>query len=205
MKHTLTLTKMAVLVCALALTGGCIGAGKRLSLNFRPEGGLQLSPGAVQLLVVDDRTSRQLVGPEATSRDLLRESRDGQMDMTSTLPNGTTISLSHLNMGAVVFEAVKNKLSTLGVAANPDTAGAKARVTVYVTEFVIDVEGSDFVGRVGLRAVIDRPGITTVHSTTANAQGTKFKLVGDMGSNEPMSDALNKAVNALDFSGINTF
>jgi hypothetical protein len=188
-----------------ALYGCSIGGGKRLNLDFRPQGGLQLSPGVVQLLVADRRPSAQLVGPEATNKGLLKESQNGQLDMTSTLPTGSTISLSHLSVQAAVFEAVKNKLSTLGITANPDTAGAKARVTVYITEFVIDVEGSDFVGRVGLRAVIDRPGLTMVYNSTANAQGSKFKLVGDMGSNEPMSDALNKAVNALDFSGLNSY
>ncbi|MDR1112011.1 MAG: hypothetical protein LBP92_15285 [Deltaproteobacteria bacterium] len=197
------LTILSVLL-ALAMSG-CIGGGKRLNLDFRPQGGLQLTTGIVQLLVVDNRPSKQLVGPEATSRDLLKESQTGLMDITTTMPNGTSISLSHLSVPALVYESVKNKLSTMGITANPDTSGAKARVTVYVTEFVIDVEGSDYVGRVALRAVIDRPGLQTVHTTVASAQGTKFRLMGDMGANDPISDALNKCVNSLDFSGINTF
>jgi hypothetical protein len=192
------------IVVALALSG-CVGTGKRLNLDYRPQGGLQLSPGIVQLVVVDNRASKSLVGPEATSRELLKESQNGQLDITTTMPNGTTISLSHLTVPALVFEAAKNKLASLGITANSDTAGAKARVTVYITEFIIDVEGNDYVGRVALRAVIDRPGIQTIHNTVASAQGSKFKLVGDMGANDPISDALNKCVNSLDFSGINTF
>ncbi|MDR1297786.1 MAG: YajG family lipoprotein [Deltaproteobacteria bacterium] len=196
---------LAALLLALILPGCGLGSGKRLSLDYRPQGGVQLAPGTVQLLVADRRTSKNLVGPEASSKDLLKESQGGQLDMTTTLPTGSTISLSRLSVEAAVFEAVKNKLQTLGIAAIPDTSGAKARVTVYITEFVIDVEGSDFVGRVGLRGVIDRPGLTQTYNTTASSQGSKFKLVGDMGSNEPMSDALNKAVNSLDFSGLNSY
>ncbi|MDR0621544.1 MAG: hypothetical protein LBJ61_06690 [Deltaproteobacteria bacterium] len=200
----LTLTILAVILAA-ALAGCGVGSGKRLNLDFRPQGGLQLTTGVVQLVVVDNRTNKSLVGPAATARELLKESQTGLLDLTTTMPNGTTISLSHLSVPALVFESVKNKLATLGVTGNPDTAGAKARVTVYVTEFLIDVEGNDYVGRVAMRAVIDRPGIQTIHNTVASAQGSKFKLVGDMGASDPLSDALNKCVNSLDFSGINTF
>ncbi|MDR2301514.1 MAG: hypothetical protein LBF38_05685 [Deltaproteobacteria bacterium] len=203
-RSTLSILTVLVVFSALALSG-CVGSGKRLNLDFKPQGGLQLTSGVVQLVVVDNRASKNLVGPEATSRELLKESQPGILDLTTTMPNGTTISLSHLSVPALVFESIKNKLASLGVTANPDTAGAKARVTVYVTEFVIDVEGNDYVGRVAMRAVIDRPGIQTIHNTVASAQGSKFKLVGDMGANDPLTDALNKCVNALDFSGINTF
>jgi hypothetical protein len=195
---------VATAILALALTG-CVGAGKRLNLDFRPQGGLSLTQGIVQLVVVDNRQNKNLVGPEAASRELLKESQQGILDLTTTMPNGATISLSHLSVPALVFESLKNKLASLGITANPDTTGAKARVTVYITEFVIDVEGNDYVGRVAMRAVIDRPGIPTIHNTVANAQGNKFKLVGDMGASDPLSDALNKCVNGLDFSGINTF
>jgi hypothetical protein len=193
-----------VVFSALALSG-CVGSGNRLNLNFKPQGGLQLASGVVQLVVVDSRVNKSLVGAEATNRKLLKESQPGILDLTTTMPNGTTIALSHLSVPALVFESVKNKLASLGVTANPDTAGAKARVTVYITEFVIDVEGNDYVGRVALRAVIDRPGIQTIHNTVASAQGSKFRLMGDMGANDPLTDALNKCVNSLDFTGNNTF
>jgi hypothetical protein len=196
---------MTLPVIILLALSGCVGTGKRLNLDFKPQGGLQLTPGVVQLLVIDNRSNKSLVGPEATSKELLKESQGGQMDMTTTMPNGGTIHISHLSVPALVYESVKNKLTTLGITANPDTTGAKARVTVYITEFMIDIEGSDYVGRVAMRAVIDRPGIQTIHNSVASAQGSKFRLVGDMGANDPLSDALNKCVNSLDFSGINTF
>ncbi|MDR1676795.1 MAG: hypothetical protein LBS44_00200 [Deltaproteobacteria bacterium] len=200
--------RLTLLTLATVLTNilsGCIGTGKRLNLDFKPQGGLQLSPGTVQLLVVDNRTSKNLVGPTASSKDLLKESQNGHLDMTTTMPNGTSISLSYLSVPALVYESIKNKLSTLGITANPHNTGAKARVTVYITEFVIDLEGNDYVGRVALNALIDRPGLPTKHHPVASAQGSKFKLVGDMGANDPLSDALNKCVNALDFSGLSSF
>ena len=201
------LTLIAVLLVAALLTGGCVvgGGAKRLGITFKPQGGRQLHPGIVQLLVFDQRNPPQLVGPEALTKNLLKASQGGLADLVTTFPTGNTISLSHLTVQSLVYEAVKNKLSTLGITGGPDTTGAKARVTVYVSEFVIDVEGGDYVARVSLQAVIDRPGLTTIHRSNASGVGSKFKLVGDMGADEAISEALTICVNHLDFSGIDSY
>jgi hypothetical protein len=184
---------------------GCLGGGKRLAVSFAPQGGSALTPGAVQLVVVDQRASPQLVGPQALSKDLLRESQGGLLDLTTTLPTGSSMTLTKLTVQSAVYEAVKNKLATLGITANPDTAGAKARVTINILEFDIDVEDSNFMAHVSLQAVIDRPGINMTHRSAAKVESPKFKLVGDMGSNDAISDGLNKCINTLDFTGINSF
>ncbi|MDR2444154.1 MAG: hypothetical protein LBE31_11625, partial [Deltaproteobacteria bacterium] len=157
MRKHLIFGLMTVLTAAL-LTGCVVGGGKRLNVDFRPQGGMSLQPGIVQLLVFDRRNDPNLVGAEATSKELLKESQSGQIDLTTTLPTGNTIALSHLSVQTLIYEAVKTKLYTLGVTGGPETTNAKARVTIYITEFKIDVEGSDYVGRVTLQAVIDRPG-----------------------------------------------
>jgi hypothetical protein len=194
------------LALALALLPGCvIGGAQRLNLSFRPQGGQALQNGAVQLLVMDQRADKSLVGPEATAKDLLKESQSGLLDMVTTFPTGNTVSLSHLPVPALVYEAVKGKLQTLGINGGPDTTGAKARVTVYVTDFVVDVEGSDYAGRVGLQAVIDRPGLPTIYRSNATGFGSKFRVLGNMGANDALSEALTICVNTLDFSGLNTF
>lgn len=198
------LSLILALFSALLLTG-CVGGGKRLSLSFRPQGGLSLQSGIVQLLVFDQRNDKSLVGREATGKDLLKASQPGLIDMVTTFPTGNTVSLSHLPVQSLVYEAVKSKLQTLGITGGPDTTGAKARVTIYITDFNIELEGSDYVGRVALQAVIDRPGITTIYRSNANGQGSKFKLVGDMGASDALSDALSLCVNNLDFSGLNNF
>ncbi|MDR1657412.1 MAG: hypothetical protein LBT47_07640 [Deltaproteobacteria bacterium] len=196
---------LLTLLLAVVLSGCVVGGGKPLNVAFKPQGGLSLQPGNVQLLVFDNRRDLNLVGPEATSSDLLKESQAGRIDLTTTLPNGNTIALSHLTVQALVYEAVKYKLATQGITAGPDTTGAKARVAIYITEFSIDVESGDYVGRVALQSVIDRPGLTTVYRSSAIGQGSKFKLVGDMGSEVAMSDAVTICVNNLDFSGLNSF
>jgi hypothetical protein len=196
----------APLLAALLLSGCVVGGGaKRLGVSFKPQGGRQLLPATVQLLVFDQRPGPQLVGPEAVAKDLLKASQGGLADLVTTFPTGNTISLSHLTVQSLVYEAVKNKLSTLGITGGPDTTGAKARVTVYVSEFVIDLEGGDYVARVTLQAVIDRPGLTTIHRSNAAGQGSKFKLVGDMGADDALSQALTICVNHLDFSGLDSY
>ena len=199
------LPAIIALLAVVAMTGCVVGGGKRLILHFRPQGGLSLQGGIVQLLVFDQRNDKNLVGPNASDKNLLKQSQSGLLDMVTTFPTGNTVSLSNLPVQALVYEAVKSKLQTLGITAGPETTGAKARVTVYVADFNIDVEGSDYVGRVALQAVIDRPGLTTVYRSNAAGQGSKFSLVGGMGSNDAISDALSICVNNLDFSGLNSF
>ncbi|MDR2456515.1 MAG: hypothetical protein LBE49_07990 [Deltaproteobacteria bacterium] len=199
------LVAVVALFAALALSGCVVGGGKRLNLSFRPQGGQMLQSGIVQLLVFDQRNNKNLVGQAATDKDLLKQSQQGLVDLVTTFPTGNTVSLSHLPVQALVYETIKSKLQTLGITGGPETTGAKARVTVYVSDFSIDVEGSDYVGRVALQVVIDRPGLTTVYRSNAIGQGAKFKLVGDMGANDAMSEALTICVNNLDFSGLNSF
>ncbi|MDR1545394.1 MAG: hypothetical protein LBU12_01480 [Deltaproteobacteria bacterium] len=192
---------IALMTLALA---GCTSA-KRLVAEFRPQGGAPLTPATVQLLVQDLRPGGQFVGPEALSRDLFRESQGGQVDLTTAFPTGATVSLSHLTVPVMVYEAVKAKLGGMGVAGQPDTAGAKARVTIIVKELSIDVVGSDLLSRVSLEAVIDRPGLNLVHRSNSFAESSKLKLLGDMGGSEILGDALTRAINSLDFSGLNNF
>jgi hypothetical protein len=205
MKITHGRTTPLVLVALLASSLIACSASKRLLVDFKPAGGAPLTPGTVQLLVQDSRPGGQFIGPEALSRDLFRESQDGQVDLSTTFPTGAVVSLSHLTIPVMVYEAVKAKLGAQGVAAQPDTAGAKARVTIIVKEVSIDVAGSDLRGRVALEAVIDRPGLGRTHRTNGFAESSKLKLIGDMGGSEVLGDALSRAINALDFSGVNSF
>ena len=199
------LSAILAILAILTMSGCVVGGGKRLLLSFKPQGGMPLQSGIVQLLVFDQRADKSLVGPEATGKDLLKASRAGLVDMVTTFPTCNTVSLSHLQVQPLVYEAVKSKLQTLGITGGPETTGAKARVTIYVADFKIDVEGSDYVGRVALQAVIDRPGLTTVYRSNSTGQGSKISLMGDMGANDALGDALTICVNNLDFSGLNTF
>ncbi|MDR3204111.1 MAG: hypothetical protein LBV23_05150 [Deltaproteobacteria bacterium] len=188
----------------LVLALGC-GGPRRLTLDFKPSGGSPLNQGIVQLLVSDARPGGQLVGPEAAAKILAQESQDNLVDMTTIFANGAKVSQSNLTATQIVYQATKHKLQTLGITANPNTTGAKARVTILISEFIIDIENDDFVGRVSLQATIDRPGIPEIYRSAARASGSKRKLISGLRAGEALSDALNECLNNLDFSTINNF
>jgi hypothetical protein len=197
------------LLPALALTvllaSSCIGGAKRFDLAYSPSVGAQLARGTVQLVVTDARAVNSLVGPEALNQGLFKGSRNGLVDLKVTLPTGETVSRSMLTVENAIFESVKERLRLLGIAAQTGTSGAKARVTVRIADLSIDVQGSYLASHVRLEAVIDRPGLTYVNSTWAEADSLKRKLIGDMGGAESLSEALTLAVNRIDFSALDRF
>jgi hypothetical protein len=198
----LTLPALAI---TLLLASSCMGGANRLGVTYTPQAGPQLQRAAVVLAVTDARPNRSLVGPEATRRDLFKGSQGGQIDLTVTLPSGETVARSMLTAESAVFEAVKEKLRLEGVTAQTSPAGAKARVTVTITDMTIDVQGSDIASHVRLEALIDRPGLELRNRSYAEADGTRMKLIGDMGGAASLSEALTLAVNRLDLSSIDRF
>lgn len=197
------------IIPALALTllfaTSCLGGSSRLGLSFSPSPGAQLSRAAVQLVVVDGRQSKNLVGPEAMNRDLFTGSQSGLVDFKVSLPTGETISRSMLTIEAAVFEAVSERLKLQGITAQTGTNGAKARVTVNIVDLSIDLKGSDLASHVRLDAVMDRPGMDLVVRSSAEADASRRKLVGDMGGADSLSEAITLAVNRVDFSGLDRF
>jgi hypothetical protein len=194
---------ISLLVATLILSA--CGPSKRLDLTFNPNVfGASLDPGQVQLLIKDQRQT-PLVGSGALNKDMFLASQSGLLDLTTVLPTGAKISKSQLSVENLVYEAVSQRLLLLGIGSRPDTQGAKARVTVNILEFNIDVSGSNIVSRISLEAIIDRPGMEKTFTSTANGESSKMKLVGDLGGSDTLGDALSRCVNNLNFTGLNSF
>jgi hypothetical protein len=194
---------------ALALAmplASCIGGAKRLNVAVSPvAGGPQLNPGTVFLVVTDVRQNRSLVGPSALEKNLFKGSQSGQIDLSVTLPTGQTVSRSLLSVQEAVFEAVRERLRLLGITANPNNQNAKARVTINIADFVLDAQGTDALAHVRLEAVIEGPDMQRVYRSWAEADSSKFKLIGDMGGAQSLGDALTLAVNRINFSPLNYY
>ncbi|MDR1036540.1 MAG: hypothetical protein LBT40_08205 [Deltaproteobacteria bacterium] len=199
------LAAIPLMALTLLLATSCIGGSKRLGLSFSPAPGAQLTPATVQLVVVDGRTSKNLVGPEAMNRDLFAGSQSGLIDFKVTLPTGEAISRSMLTIETAIFEAVRERLKLQGITAQTGTSGAKARVTITISDLSIDIKGSELASHVRLQAVYDRPGIDLVIRSYAEADASRRRLVGDIGGADSLSEAITLAVNRLDFSALNRF
>jgi hypothetical protein len=202
MKTSKLLLVLSLCLCLCA----CIGSSKRLNVGYAPvAGGPQLRAGNVFLVVHDARSNRSIVGPTALEKNLFKGSQNGQMDLSVTLPTGQTIARSQLNMQELVYEAVKERLRLLGITASPNNVNAKARVTINVSDFVLEAQGTDAMAHVRLEAVIEGPDMQRVNRVWAEADSSKFKLIGVMGGAESLGDALTLAVNRLNFSSLNEY
>ena len=202
-------SKFPAVFLALSLSlvlAGCLGGSKRLTITYAPQSAdSRLTPGNVFLVVNDARSNRSLVGPSALDKDLFKGSQNGQVDLSVALPTGQTIARSQLTVEQAVYEAVRERLRVLGITGAPSNVGAKARVTINIADFVLDAQGTDAVAHVRLEAVIEGPDMQRTIRSWAEADSTKFKLVGDMGGAGSLSEALTLAVNRLNFSGLNNY
>ncbi|MDR2460944.1 MAG: hypothetical protein LBE38_09235 [Deltaproteobacteria bacterium] len=204
MRQTFFKTLPALL--ALVILTSCIGTSSRLNLTYNPIAGTTtINHATVQLVVVDGRQTPNLVGRTAQSQELFKGSQGGMVDFMITVPSGQTVSRSLMSVEQVVFEAVRERLRLLGVAANTGSSGAKCRVTVNIADFVLDVSGSDVVAHVRLEAVMDRPGYELVNRSWAEADSSRRKLIGDMGGADALSEALTMAVNRLNFASLDQY
>ncbi|MDR2199676.1 MAG: hypothetical protein LBR53_09535 [Deltaproteobacteria bacterium] len=195
-----------ILGLSIVMTACLVGAPKRLNISYAPQaGGSRLTPGTVYLVVHDARSDRSLVGPGALDKNLFKGSQNGQVDLSVILPTGQSVARSLLTVEEVVYEAVKERLRLLGIVANPDNRNAKARVTINVADFVLDASGTNALAHVRLEAVIEGPDTQRVTRGWAEADSSKFKLIGDMGGAESLGEALTLAVNRLNFSSLNNY
>jgi hypothetical protein len=194
----------ALKILALTLVVAGCASGQRLMAVYEARAGSPLSPGTVQLLV-QDRRSGDLLGPEALAKDLFKASQGGKLDLTAKNPDGSQVFLTGLSVSKLVWEAVRRNLALKGIVANTGTAGAKARVTVTVETMALELKGREISAEVSLAANIDRPGLPNSYQTRGFGQSSRTNLFGDQGGSAALSEALSVALNNLNFSGLNNF
>ncbi|MDR1577848.1 MAG: hypothetical protein LBT86_06450 [Deltaproteobacteria bacterium] len=201
---TVTWRLVTLVVClAFAPLMGCISS-SRLRVVYDINPGPPLKPGTVQLLVQDRRTG-SLIGPEAKAKDIFQASQGGQMDLTTKNPDGSQIDLSDLSTSKLVWEAVRRNLGLIGINAITGAEGAKARVLVTIDTLSVDIEGREAKAQVSLSVDIDRPGLPNSYQTRGFGQSSRANLFGDQGGSKALSEALTIAINNFNFSGLNNF
>jgi hypothetical protein len=137
------------------------------------------------------------------AKDLFKGSQGGLVDLTLTLPTGQTVSRSALTAERMVYEAIKEKLSLLGIAV--DGENPKATVTINIMELVLDLTDGNLEAHATLEAVMNNPGHTLTTKSWVEADSAQKRLVGDMGGSDVLSEAVAKAVERLNFSSLNRF
>jgi uncharacterized lipoprotein YajG len=198
-----TAFKCAALALALAALAACLGPkSMRVVYTINPAAALK---GYTVFLVVNDRRPIQdLVGPTARGLNLFSELLNDRFDLQIKIPDGSEVIMTNLPTAVAVREAVSRRLTARGAVVTAQRPAAQLTVEVDIRAFNLDVAGGDLAGTVNLVARVyrDASGVTSSDTlVTAN----RMKLLGGMGGDRVLSEALTQAINDLDFSAINSY
>ena len=193
----------AALILALAVLAACLGA-KSMLVVYTISPAAALKNYTVYLVVNDKRAIQDLVGPAARDQGLFPELRADRFDLRIKVPDGSEVTMTKLSTQAAVREAASRRLAARNVIVTAQRSAAQLTVEVNIRVFSLDVEDGDLVATVSLAARIYRDSSAVTSSDTL-VTSNRLKLLGGMGGDRVLSEALTKAVNDLDFSAINNF
>ncbi|MCL2028839.1 MAG: ABC-type transport auxiliary lipoprotein family protein [Deltaproteobacteria bacterium] len=191
------------LILALAILTACLGS-KSTQVVYTVNPAIALKNYTVYLVVNDRRALQDLVGPAARDQGLFKELRADRFDLRIKLPDGSEVTMTNLATQEAVKEAVSRRLTSRKVAVTAQRPAAQLTVEVDIRTFNIDVSGGDLVATVNLSARIYRDA-SAVTSSDTQVTSNRRKLLGGLGGDTVLSEALTQAVNDLDFSAINNY
>jgi hypothetical protein len=158
----------------------------------------------VHLVVNDQRAIQDLVGPAARERGLFPELRADRFDLRIKIPDGSQVTMTNLLTRDAVREAVSRRLAARNVVVTAQRPAAQLTVEIDIRTFSIDLSAGDLMATVALNAKIYRDASAVTTSDTL-VTSNRVRLLGGMGGDRVLSEALTQAVNDLDFSAINNY
>ena len=195
--------KGAVLILALALMFACLGA-KSMQVVYTINPAATLKNYTVFLVINDRRAVQDLVGPAARNQEMFQELQADRFDLKIKIPDGSEVTITNLPTKLAVQEAVSRRLTSQGVTVTAQRLAAQLTVEVDIRTLNLDVAGGDLVATVSLTTRVYREasdGSAFDTFVTSN----RPKLLGGMGGDKVLSEALTQAVNDLDFTAINKY
>lgn len=199
MKRFLSLFSLVLLL----LLSACL-TGKSMEVIYTIQSEPPLKNYTVYLLVNDQRSPKDLVGPAARDQGLFPELRNDRFNLKINLPNGSIVTMTDQPTAQVVREAVNRRLETRKVTATTIRSAAQLTLEVNIETLKIDVVDGDLMATVGLTSKIYREPSSFAKSETL-VTSNRMKLLGGAGGATVLSEALTQAVNDLDFSFINNY
>jgi len=195
--------KGAALIPALAVLVACLGA-KSMQVVYTMNPAAALKNYTVFLVVNDRRTLQDLVGPAARDMGLFKEIRDDRFNLRILIPDGSEVTMTNLPTVDAVREAVSRRLTARNVIVTAQRAAAQLTVEIDIRTFRIDVAEGELVATANLvsRVYRDASAVTTSETLVTS---NRVRLLGGMGGDRVLSEALTQAVNDLDFSAINNY
>ena len=195
--------RRGLLILPLAVLAACLGA-KSMLVVYTINPAAALKKYIVYLVVNDRRAIQDLVGPAARDQGLFQELRSDRFDLKIKIPDGSEVTMTNLPTQVAVREAVSRRLGARGVVVTAQRSAAQLTVEVDIRTFSLDVADGDLLAKVNLAAKIYRD-VSAVTRADTQVTSNRLKLLGGIGGDKVLSEALTQAVNDLDFSAINNF
>jgi len=195
--------KLAALALALAFLAACL-ASKSMRVVYTIEPAAPLKNYTLFLVVNDGRAISDLVGPAARDRGLFQELRADRFDLRIIIPDGSEVIMTNLPTAAAVKEAVSRRLAGRGLIVTAQRSAAQLTAEVDIRAFNLDVADGDLMATVSLSVKIYRDPSAMTSSDT-HVVSNRLKLLGGLGGDKVLSEALTRAVNDLDFSAVNRY
>ena len=196
------LLKFLFILPFVALSGCLMAQNMELVYTVVPTGKLKKS--TVYLVVNDNRTSSDTVGPDAKKEGLFRELNKGTVGLHVTMPDGAKIIMTNMSIIDAVRESAKRKLLSQGVNSTSVKSENQLTVEINIDELNIDLVDGELVATVALSSDIYKDQ-ETVAKSNAKTVSNRMQLLGGTGGATVLSEALTQCMNDLDLGGINNF
>lgn len=186
---------LSVIAALFVLIGAC-AAIPRLNIAYVmiPGGIVSEERNPIGLRVADERDTKNILGPRAES-----EFR-GRLETASLRigrPFGEMSPAGVFDVPGLWREAFRRKLSAAGLEPEMGTPSDIPGLLIAVREFVLDVEGRDWVGRISYDARLLVDG-EIKFSRTVEGSARRMKFVGRSEAETLMGELFTDSVNRLD-------
>ncbi|MBW1733888.1 MAG: hypothetical protein JRJ09_06375 [Deltaproteobacteria bacterium] len=165
-----------------------------LQVLYRPAPPLKHLEGrAVALRVEDKRASKRILGQGAVKEF---KGFSGNVSLSVARADENESRMGIFSVPDLMREAFRIRLERLGVKVLSGPARGKPELVIVLREFSLDLEGWQWIARMGYEARIVKGGVTLA-SQSINGQAQRFQSLGRESADLLMGEIFSDSMNAL--------
>jgi hypothetical protein len=187
----------APLIVALAVLVGCASTDYlpvRYQLPASPD---PLAGRQVAIEVVDQRNQTAIFGP--TMSETFRHFT-GNFSLRVARAEGTAMVLGAYDLSGLFRQALAQRLKQAGVEVVAQASDAVPRMTVILTQFILDHDRVQWTARVDYRVELSQPSPYRQAFQHVSASEERFRLPGSKDVERVVSDIFTTMINRLDLA-----
>ena len=185
-------------IITFCLAAGACAAIPRLNISYvmEPVGTVSEQESPIGLRVEDARTVKGILGPRGVSEF------GGRLETASLKVGPSFGELSPaggFDVPGLMREAFRRKLAAAGLRPVMETPEHVPGLVVVVRDFILDVEGREWIGRIAYDVQL-LVGGELKFSRTVEGSARRLKLVGRSDAEKLMGELFTDCINRLDLS-----